>query len=319
MSKDLRTLFMGIPGQFSRIVLERLLACDNNPVAVFLSGQKSVPLRSLQLPNAGSSQHPGEELELPLLNSPSGSIRHGEGLPASLPGLAMQSGIPVFECGKIGHTEVTDWLAGMSLDVVCVACWNRLIPPHVLDIPQYGFLNVHPSILPAYRGPYPLFWQYRAGEEAMGVTVHWMDAGLDTGDIAGQREIQLEDGLRGPEAEAPCAMAGGDLLAEVLANLARGASLRWPQPEGGSYFPAPSRDDFALDASWHPRRAFNFMRANAEWGIPFRLDTEGGAHWLNDALEWREEGLPGPVSEGRMWASFRGGWVLAEEFRGAGQ
>ncbi|MXZ22043.1 MAG: hypothetical protein F4Y84_15815 [Caldilineaceae bacterium SB0665_bin_25] len=333
MSKDMRTLFAGMYGPFSSIVLERLLANDIRIAAVLLSGQSGVPLRELPWPRASALSNPGDGLELPpLLNASvtsfptvreesgvaSGSsaidaARAGELLPASVPALAFQSGIPSYECGEIGHPEVTDWLAAMSVDVVCVACWNRVIPASVLDIPRHGFLNVHPSILPAYRGPYPLFWQYRAGETATGVSIHWMDAGLDTGDIAGQREIQFEDGIRGAEAEALCALSGGALLAEVLMKLENGELLRTSQPAGGSYFSVPSKDDFTLDADWHPRRAFNFMRANAEWGVPFRHESEDTVHWLADALAWREETTPEAAGKGRVWAPFRGGAVLAVE------
>ena len=201
----------------------------------------------------------------------------------------------------------------MSLDVVCVACWNRIIPSRVLGIPRLGFLNVHPSLLPSYRGPYPLFWQFRAGEVSTGVTVHWMDAGLDTGDIGGQRKLHFADGIGGAEAEALCASSGGDLLAELLAKLKRGQATRRPQPAGGSYFPAPSAEDFALDARWHPRQAFNFMRGTAEWGVPFRLETNGSVQWLSDALEWREEEPLERPAKGRVWAHFRGGALLATE------
>ena len=308
---------MGMSGQFSRIVLERLLAGDIEVAAVVLSGPKGGTLRSLPVRAEGAGLLSKDKLELPVLNSPGDYNRHGEALPASLLGLAGEEGIPVFECGDIGQSDATDWLAAMSLDVVCVACWNRLVPASVLAIPRHGFLNVHPSLLPAYRGPFPLFWQYRAGETAMGVTVHWMDAGLDTGDIAGQRGIQFEDGLRGPEAEALCALAGGDLLADVLMKLARGEGVRRPQPKGGSYFAAPSRDDFVLDANWHPRRAFNFIRATAEWGIPFRLASGGSVQWLADALAWREGAVLEPPGEGRTWAAFRGGMVLAVEWPAA--
>ena len=332
MSKDMRTLFVGMSGPFSRIVLERLLANNIRIAAVLLNGQRGVPLRPLLWPGASALSSPVDGLELPLLNASvtssatageesgvvSGSsaveaAQAGEGLPANIPALAYQWGVPSYECGDIGRQELTDWLIEMSVDVVCVACWNRVIPASVLDIPPHGFLNVHPSLLPAYRGPYPLFWQYRAGEKTTGVSVHWMDAGLDTGDIARQREIQFEDGIRGAEAEALCAFSGGELLADVLVKLQNDELRRTPQPARGSYFPVPSKEDFALDADWHPRRAFNFMRANAEWGIPFRHESAGTVHWLADALEWQEGAAPEAAGEGRVWALFRGGAVLAVE------
>ena len=332
MSTDMRALFMGMPGPYSDIVLEGLFAAGVTVAAVLLSGQQFRRLRPAIAPSEGIRPREGESLDLPLLNSPvsvapsakeksatggqstaaesMGGVDH---FPASALNLAFREGIPTYECGDIGQPYAANWLTEMSLDVVCVACWNRIIPSRVLGIPRLGFLNVHPSLLPSYRGPYPLFWQFRAGETSTGVTVHWMDAGLDTGDIGGQRKLHFADGIGGAEAEALCASSGGDLLAELLAKLKRGEATRRPQPAGGSYFPAPSAEDFALDARWHPRQAFNFMRGTAEWGVPFRLETHGSVQWLSDALEWREEAPLERPAKGRVWAHFRGGALLATE------
>ena len=332
MSTDTRTLFMGMPDPFSNIVLEGLFTAGVTVAAVLLPGQQFRPLRPAILPSEGIRPRQGESLDLPLLNSlvsvaPSAKEKSATGgqsttaesmgcvdhFPASALNLAFREGIPTYECGDIGQPDAANWLTEMSLDVVCVACWNRIIPSRVLGIPRLGFLNVHPSLLPSYRGPYPLFWQFRAGEVSTGVTVHWMDAGLDTGDIGEQRKLHFADGIRGAEAEALCASSGGDLLKELLAKLKRGQATRRPQPAGGSYFPAPSAEDFALDARWHPRQAFNFMRGTAEWGVPFRLETNGSVQWLSDALEWREEEPLERPAKGRVWAHFRGGALLATE------
>ncbi len=329
----MRTLFMGMPGQFSHIVLDRLLAHSINVAAVLLTGPRNVPLRAVS-PPIGDSFLPQEgELDLPLLNpvlaaTPTAreEIRLNRGsmtsdsafeapkVSASPLALAVGEGIPAFECGQVAHLMTTGWLKELALDVVCVACWNGIIPRLVLDIPRYGFMNVHPSLLPAYRGPFPLFWQFREGEAETGVTLHWMNAGLDMGDIAAQREIQFEDGIRGAEAEALCARSGGDLLAEVLGRLSRGDVVRRPQPSGGTYFPAPTLGDFTLESSWHPRRAFNFMRATAEWGTPFSLEAEGVKYQLRDAVKWQDEISQEPPDDGKVWTSFQGGSLLAEEW-----
>lgn len=329
----MRTLFMGMSGQFSLIVLERLLARGINVVAVLLSGPKHVPLRAAHPPFGTGLPNQRKVFELPLLNpavtlapaaleerrvNRKGETGDSASYAASVSGsplaLAAREGIPAYECGIVGHQETTGWLKELALDVVCVACWYSIIPPAVLGIPRHGFLNVHPSLLPAFRGPFPLFWQFRNGETATGVSVHWMDSGLDTGDIAGQREIRFRDGIRGVNAEALCANSGGDLLAEILGRLSRGVAIRQPQPSGGTYYPAPSREDFTLEASWHPRRAFNFMRATAEWGIPFSVESDGQLYRLSEAIEWQEDASAEPPDCGKVWASFRGGSVLAEKW-----
>ncbi len=327
----MRLLFLGMPGPFSYVVLEGLIARGFRASAVLLAGSDSDILRPLFVPEASGETRPGAETELHIVN-PSvgigapvdgengGGGRNpvgGTGLSGASYGgplgLATREGIPVYASGDVGHREVRRWLGEMAVDVVCVACWNRVIPASTLAISRFGFLNVHPSLLPYYRGPYPLFWQYRAGETATGVTVHWMDDGLDTGDIAGQREFAFEDGMRGPEAEALCATAGASLAADVLEALGQGKHVGEPQPKGGSYFGSPSQADFSVDAGWHVRRAFNFMRATAEWGIPFRYEGDGAVRWFWDALAWREEARRESPGEGAVWAAFRGGSVLALE------
>ena len=326
----MRTLFMGMSGLFSHIVLARLLAHGVNVVAVLLPGPRNIPLRAVFSPVGTALPQLGGDLDLPLLNpavtsapavseqskanrgsGPGDTASYAPGASANPLALAVNEGIPAYECGTVGHQETTGWLKELALDVVCVACWYSIIPLAVLEIPRYGFLNVHPSLLPAYRGPFPLFWQYRMGETTTGVTVHWMDDSLDTGDIAGQREIQFEDGVRGAEAETLCAKSGGDLLAETLGKLSRGVAIRQPQPPGGTYYPPPSQDDFTLEKSWHPRRAFNFMRATAEWGIPFSVESDGKFYRLSEAIEWQEDASAEPPDCGKVWASFQGGSVLA--------
>ena len=325
----MRALFLGMSGPFSHIVLQKLLAAEVTVVAVLLAGQHFRPLATGTAPDLDVDSPTLAEFELPLLNPqiPSGapaSIAGGGSddsanalssvfayRPADPLRLALQAGIPAFECGDAGRPDVIDLLANMELDVACVACWPRIIPPRALGIPRQGFLNVHPSLLPAYRGPQPLFWQFRAGENCTGVTVHWMDAGMDTGDIAAQRTVSFADGIRVSEAEALCASAGGDLLAETLDALARGKAKRKPQLEG-SYFPAPASDDSSLDTNWPVRRAYNFMRATAAYGVPFRVDVGGRVYWLRDALAW-QEGEPSESGPGgSVCIRFRDGALWAE-------
>lgn len=300
----MKVLFLGMTGGFSQEVLAQLLAAGTPVAAVLLAGED---FRALP-----AEASPPDPLALPVLNA------HVAPSPVAL---AQQAEIPAFECGRLNGPSARAWLAELAPDVACVACWNRVIPADVLALPRHGFLNVHPSLLPAYRGPEPLFWQFRAGASATGVTVHWMDSGLDTGDIAGQQPLAFPDGIRGPAAEELCARAGGALLADVLARLSAGDAVpRQPQPAGGSYFPAPGPADFCLDPAWTARRAFNFMRGTAAWGQPYRLEVDGRVLWLREALAWQagaspaarqsdfqaEGAVPLAFADGVLWAKVQG-------------
>ncbi len=152
---------------------------------------------------------------------------------------------------------------------------------------------MHPSLLPNYRGPAPLFWQLRADERNTGVTIHWMDAEFDTGPLAGQRPAPLPDGISGPRADVLLATAGGELLVDVLDAMANGNTLRRPQPQGGQYDPWPKQEDFTISTTWPARQVYNFMRGTAVWGHPYLLDMGSTQLRLSAAIAWSSDGVLG--------------------------
>lgn len=225
-------VFWGTRSRYSSIVLETLIQADLRPAAIFCAAPE---------PYRAELVHDLSEL---LPNSPDLATNNEIGLTlltaersSSILDIGKKFGIPTYLVGQIDAAAVKSCLAGFSPHVACVACFPHKIPPSLLAVPRYGFLNVHPSLLPAYRGPTPIEWilQDDAQSSAAGVTIHWMDEGLDTGDIAVQRAISLQDGVTIQEAERNCAKLGGELLCSVLSDLSRGIETRIPQPEGGFY------------------------------------------------------------------------------------
>ncbi len=259
----MRVFFFGMTGSFSRPPLEALLGAGVDVCAVIIPA----PPNARPGGPALARVQPSQNSLLPILNP---------FLEQSSISIAWERGIPVFEVQRLGASETLAALASFQADVACVACFSRRIPEALLALPRHGFLNIHPALLPAHRGPEPLFWVMRSGDQP-GVTIHWMDHGLDTGDIAAQTPLDLPDGISGAEAEYQCAEAGGLLLVDVLDRLAHDQVMRTPQPPTGAYEPAPAAQDFMLDTGWSARRAFNFMRATAEWEHPYHVDA-GGAH-----------------------------------------
>lgn len=272
LSGGLRVLFFGLPAGISAVVLEKLLAFGVDVVAVVLSA-RTVPhlLPATDAPWAWLSPH--MPLGLPIVNL-AGT--------ADTLSVAWAAGLPVMAARDFNHPETLAAPAGLATDVAVVSCFTQRLPATLLAIPRYGFLNIHPSLLPAYRGPVPVFWQLRDGAET-GVTVHYMDEGLDTGDIAAQAAVPLPDGISQADAERQLMLVGVDLLRGVLADLSRGVVDRQPQPAGGSYFGYPQPADFALSIDWPARRAYNFMRATAADGVGYPVEVNGRTEWLATA------------------------------------
>lgn len=200
--------------------------------------------------------------------------------------IAWQHHIPVYMVQHLSSVAVKQWLADQTLDLVCVACFPWRIPAALLTLPTYGFLNLHPSLLPAYRGPAPLFWQLRAGCQTGGVTFHWMDANFDTGAIAAQTALPLPAGATSVELDILCATTGAELLCQVLAQLRQGVLACQPQPPGGSQHPWPTLADFRLSPQWSARHAYNFMRGTAVWQQPYPIVIGGAELWLRHALAY---------------------------------
>lgn len=277
LAADLRLVFFGMLGDLSRIPLGALLNAGVNVVGVV------VPASTLSLPgrSAGAAIVPvaaePPSSPLPLLNPHlSPNVLH----------LAWQRRIPVFATHRLDSAETLATLAGLLPDLICVSCFSQRLPKALLELPQHGCLNLHPSLLPDFRGPSPLFWTFRQGRTNSGVTVHFMDEGLDTGDIVLQAPLALPDGISGVEAERLYAARGGHLLVEAVQALARGQLARRPQPAGGSTYPWPAAADFRLDRRWPARRAFNFMRGTAGWGQTYPVTVAGQEFELATAVAY---------------------------------
>jgi methionyl-tRNA formyltransferase len=268
-------------GPLSRVPLAALLAAGYDVRALFVPAAREAATSLRLLP--------------PLGTLPPGMIPAAQ---QNSVHLAWAAGIPVFAAGDLASAAVAGAVATMGAEVACVSCFPRRIPSALRAQVPHGFLNLHPSRLPAYRGPYPLFWQFRDGVRESGVTLHVMDEGLDTGDIVAQEPWTLTDGMTNEEAEAAAGEAGGRLLVAAMAQLAAGSLPRHAQPDGGSYQRAPKAGDFSLDTAWSARRAYNFMRGTEGWNRPYPVVVAGQRRQLARARAFTPDAhLPDPWQE----------------------
>ena len=255
-----RILFFGMAGLFSKIPLARLLAQPQmEVVGVILPAvdQKSVSQpRRLAPPQASAS-------DLPLLNPHMNeSIVH----------LAWQHQIPVWEVSGLKGPATHHLIEQLQPDVICVVCFPYLLPPALLTVPKFGCLNLHPSLLPAYRGPTPLFWQMRHAQKRGGVTLHFLGEGIDSGDIVAQRAFDLPEGITEQALTELCAVNGAELLLETLSQPEPHPLPAISQPiTGASYFATPTDADLIITTDWSAQRAFNFLRGANSWPLSIQV------------------------------------------------
>ncbi len=192
--------------------------------------------------------------------------------PGSVADLAAREGISVIRCGSTREDWAFQLAHELGPDVALVACLPERLGARWCEVARYGCFNLHPSLLPTYRGPAPLFWQLRDGVATTGVTVHRVAAEIDAGDVLAQQKLSIDGDDTLGTLNAALATAGVRLFAERLREIVAGQATLEPQDASkATRQPWPQSKDFILDPAWPAARAFRFVRATQLMGIPYRM------------------------------------------------
>lgn len=135
---------------------------------------------------------------------------------------ALKYGIPVFQPVKIREPEAVETLRGYQADIFVVAAFGQILTEEILEMPRYGSVNIHASLLPKYRGAGPIQWAIINGEKITGVTIMQMDKGIDTGDMLFKTEVPIVPGETGDTLHDKLAAAGARLIVEALIKIGAG-------------------------------------------------------------------------------------------------
>lgn len=135
---------------------------------------------------------------------------------------AQKHGIPVFQPVKIKEPEAVETLRGFGADIFVVAAFGQILSEEILEMPKYGCVNIHASLLPKYRGAGPIQWAIINGEKITGVTIMQMDKGLDTGDMLFKTKVEIAPDETADTLHDKLAAAGAGLIVEALAKIEAG-------------------------------------------------------------------------------------------------
>ena len=179
---------------------------------------------------------------------------------------AVAAGISVHQPEKIRAPEAQELLQKLAPDVIVIIAYGQIIPGRLLPIPKLGWINLHASLLPKYRGAAPINWAIVNGEAKTGVTSMRIDAGMDTGEILLQREMEIGPTETAPELAARMSEIGAPLMAETLRGLAAGTIVPRPQAhEHASSAPMLKREDGRIDWSRPAQEIFSRIRGFTPW------------------------------------------------------
>jgi methionyl-tRNA formyltransferase len=180
--------------------------------------------------------------------------------------VALAAGIPVHQPEKIRTPEAEKLLRGIAPEAIVIIAYGQIIPARLLDIPRLGWINLHASLLPKYRGAAPIQWAIANGETKTGVTTMRIDAGMDTGEIALQEELAIGAEETTPELAARLAAVGAPLMEKTLRGLANGMLKTRAQDHGAATKGPPlKKEDGLIDWSRSAREIFNRQRAFTPW------------------------------------------------------
>ena len=202
----------------------------------------------------------------------------------SIDQIAGKHSIPVYDVRRPLGSEFAATLREFDPDLIVASCFPWRIPKRVRAQAYLGGINLHPSLLPRFRGPDPFFWTYYFGERRTGVTVHQLSDTLDAGTILAQNTLEIPDELAGDALEALAASNGADLLIEAINGFHAERPTPKPQDETlASYQSWPTDAELIIDRTWPTQRALNFVAGVIPLGYTPRIATARGTFVIRSA------------------------------------
>ena len=167
---------------------------------------------------------------------------------------AIEKNLQVYQPIKVrNNPEFLEEVKKLNPDLICVVAYGKILPQELLDIPKYGCVNVHGSLLPKYRGAAPIQWAVLNGDKKTGVTTMFMNAGMDTGDMILKEEVEIGEDETTGELWNRLKMIGANLLIKTVKEIENGTATRTKQPEEGTMAPMLSKEMAKID--WENKTA----------------------------------------------------------------
>lgn len=229
----MKIVFMGTP-DYAAKTLEALLETDHQIAAVFAQPDKPV----------GRKQ---------ILTAP------------PVKALAIENNIPVYQPATLRNGDALEILKNINPDVIVVVAYGKILPKEILDLPKYGCINGHASLLPKYRGSAPIQWCILNGETETGITTMRMDEGIDTGDILEVCKTSIGENETAEELFERLSVLSASLMISTLEKLEKSELIPKKQADDASYAPMIKKEMALLDFSKSAQHVHNAVRGFYSW------------------------------------------------------
>ena len=210
---------------------------------------------------------------------------------------AVAHGIEVFQPTKIRLEENVEFLRKYDADIFVVAAFGQILPKSILDMPKYGCINVHASLLPKYRGAAPIQWAVINGDPVTGVTIQQMDIGVDTGDIIVTKELAIAGDETGGGLFDKLAVVGAEACLEAMKQIEEGTATRTPQNhEKATHVSMISKEFGLIDWNKSAVEIERLIRGLNPWPSAYtKLDGKTFKIWRAKVLSEATDAMPGEV------------------------
>ena len=240
----MKIIFMGTP-DFSVPVLDSLVEAGHEVVAVITQPDKP--------------KGRGKEMQ-----------------PTPVKEAALRYNIPVYQPVKVRDDEFVKVLEGFNVDVMVVVAFGQILTKNILDMPKYGCINVHASLLPKYRGAAPMQRAIIDGKQTTGITTMYMDVGLDTGNMILKDEVAIEENDNFEDIHDRLGKCGADLLVKTIEQIADGTAPSIPQDDSLSTYAAKiEKSDCLINFDTDARSVHNLIRGLSPIPLAFTHTPDG--------------------------------------------
>ena len=265
----MKIVFMGTP-EFAEASLQKLLETDHQIVGVFTQPDKP--------------KGRGYKLVAPPVKE-----------------LALAHNIPVFQPQKMRDGTALEILQELQPDLIAVVAYGKILPKEILELPRYGCINVHGSLLPKYRGAGPIQWSVINGESVTGVTTMYMGEGLDTGDMILKKETPIGENETYGELHDRLKEIGAQALVETIELIEQGKAPREVQDNSlSSYAPMLDKQIARLDFTKDAQTLHNLIRGLSPWPVA-HTTVDGKLLKVHRAVLASGKGQPGEVVDSKKF------------------
>lgn len=240
----------------------------------------------------------GHKIELVVTNPDKPKGRGMKMIPSEVKEYALEKGLEIIQPVKIKkNQEFFEKIKIINPDIICVVAYGKIIPKEILDLPKFGCINVHGSLLPKYRGAAPIQWAVLNGEKETGVTTMFMDEGMDTGDMLLKEKIEIDENETTGELWDRLSVIGAKLLVDTLKKIEDGSITR--QKQSDDFTMAPMLDREIAKINWNEKTAVqikNLVRGlNPFMGAYSFLNEKKIKFWKVEVINQKSDKNPGTV------------------------